>query len=190
MTPAPALQRVTDDQFSAMVERNRPKWINAVMRKGFDRDTASDITSDAILKAWRFLSKFQGQSALSTWMWSILFRQVQEHLRRIAVAGRSCECLTPELESTLTAPENTTQNTLIAQILKHADQLPVKEREVIHAYLNGEYNAPAPYVKILKHRAIIHLQKSLSVSRSCNHCSPSRVERFALQTTPLTESNH
>ncbi len=160
MSPAPARERVSSEQFSALVERTRQKWIHAIMRKGFDQDTASDITSDAILNAWRFLHNFNGESALSTWVWTILFNQTREHLRRNQRQPRF-EYLTQSLQDSAVMPESTTQGALVAQVLAHASKLPKREREVIHAYLEGGYNAPPQCVKILKHRAIIHLQKSI-----------------------------
>ena len=51
------------------------------MLKG-EQAAAEDVVQDAFLKAYKGLEKFRGESALSTWFFTILIREVRSHQRR------------------------------------------------------------------------------------------------------------
>jgi len=49
---------------------------------GLDADAAEDVVGDTLLKVYQALPDFRGESRLSSWVWTIAYRQGIEHLRR------------------------------------------------------------------------------------------------------------
>jgi RNA polymerase sigma-70 factor (ECF subfamily) len=53
------------------------------LRMTGDRNSAADLAQDVLLKAWRNLDSWQGQSKFSTWMYSIMRNHcINEHAAR------------------------------------------------------------------------------------------------------------
>jgi RNA polymerase sigma-70 factor (ECF subfamily) len=57
--------------FDLIVERNRRSVYQLCYRFVGNHEDASDLTQDVFLRAYRGLSKFRGQSSLSTWLYRI-----------------------------------------------------------------------------------------------------------------------
>ncbi len=69
--------------FDDLVETHRDSAVRLAYRlSGGDAATAEDIAQNAFLRAYQGLSRFRGDSALSTWFHSILVREVHRHRRR------------------------------------------------------------------------------------------------------------
>lgn len=49
---------------------------------GLDADATEDVVGDTLLKVYQALPGFRGESRLSSWVWTIAYRQGIEHLRR------------------------------------------------------------------------------------------------------------
>jgi RNA polymerase sigma factor (sigma-70 family) len=49
---------------------------------GLKDDEVEDVASETFLAAYRGLGQYRGQSELSTWLWSIAYRQAINHLRK------------------------------------------------------------------------------------------------------------
>ena len=60
----------------------RPRLVAVAMRIVRDRDDAEDVVQEALLKACRSLTRFEGRSAFSTWLHRIVVNAALERLRR------------------------------------------------------------------------------------------------------------
>ncbi len=60
----------------------RPRLIAVAMRIVRDRDDAEDVVQEALLKACRSLTRFEGRSAFSTWLHRIVVNAALDRLRR------------------------------------------------------------------------------------------------------------
>ena len=66
----------------AIVRKNASRFINMAMRVVHNHEDAEDVVQQAYLQAFRKFSQFQGRSALSTWVGSIVIRAAYMHVRR------------------------------------------------------------------------------------------------------------
>ena len=87
------------EAFAAIVDRHGP-----VMRRYArfilgDDDDASDATQDALVSAWRGLDSFRGDSALRTWLFTLVSRRAADLQRRRRPLPVSDEDLEQHLES-------------------------------------------------------------------------------------------
>jgi RNA polymerase sigma-70 factor (ECF subfamily) len=60
----------------------RPRLLAVAMRIVRDRDDAEDVVQEALLKACRSLTRFEGRSAFSTWLHRIVVNAGLDRLRR------------------------------------------------------------------------------------------------------------
>jgi RNA polymerase sigma-70 factor (ECF subfamily) len=78
-----------EQRFAAFVEAKREQAVRLAWRLlGGDMAAAEDVTQEAFLRAYRGLDGFRGESALSTWFYRILVREVQRYRRWRAVRER------------------------------------------------------------------------------------------------------
>lgn len=76
------LEMPLEVRFRAFVQHHHPKAVAMAWRLlGGDRAAAEDVAQEAFVQAWRALSGFRGDAALSTWFYRILIRQAQRHRR-------------------------------------------------------------------------------------------------------------
>lgn len=82
-------RRGDEAAFTALVTVHAPRLLR--LARGIVGDTAAaeDAVQDALLQAWRGLSGFRGDAALSTWLHTITVRSCRRQLR----AGRPTESL-------------------------------------------------------------------------------------------------
>ena len=122
MSPPPPdgdlLQRArTGDEraFDLLVQRHGGAARRAVRRLVGHPEEVEDLLQDALLKAWRGLDRFRGDSAFGTWLVQIASRTALDHLRRkrrwraeaqalFAQACRRDEALAAEVLGAVAAP--------------------------------------------------------------------------------------
>ena len=66
--------------FSEIVRRHRARLWRVARRYARSDDEADDIVQDALLRASRHLSKFRGDSALTTWLHRLVVNSGYDHL--------------------------------------------------------------------------------------------------------------
>ena len=71
--------------FGEIVEQYSRLIYNIILRSVASPEDAADISQETFLKAWRSLSSFRGDCALSTWLCRIAINCARDHLR---AAGR------------------------------------------------------------------------------------------------------
>lgn len=76
----------TAEEFAAFVDARRDGAFRLAFRLlGGDRAAAEDVAQNAFLRAHRALARFRGESAIDTWFYRIVVREVQRHRRWRAV---------------------------------------------------------------------------------------------------------
>jgi RNA polymerase sigma-70 factor, ECF subfamily len=125
---APAVPAEAVD-WDAVYREEMPRVFNYFRYRGFDRETAEDLTSATFEKAWRARDRYRrDRAAVSTWLLAIARNAATDHFRRSRVA-------VPLAEGELGDPE-----TPETQALREADSrrlrallatLPERERELL-----------------------------------------------------------
>jgi RNA polymerase sigma-70 factor (ECF subfamily) len=75
-------------KFVQVAEQNRPQLLWLAQRMTRDRDEAEDIVQEALLRAFKSLSRFRGESQMGTWLGVIVKNAGREWLRNRK--GRVC----------------------------------------------------------------------------------------------------
>ena len=64
-----------------------PRVLAGLVRRGEDFDAAEDALQEALLRAWRGLARFEGRSALRSWLFTIAtnscLRAIERRPRRV-----------------------------------------------------------------------------------------------------------
>jgi RNA polymerase sigma-70 factor (ECF subfamily) len=79
--------------FAALLRESAPTLERLALRLVGDRHDAEDIAQDAVLKAWRKLPGFKGESRFRTWVCRILVRRALDFLRGRKPAQEALERL-------------------------------------------------------------------------------------------------
>jgi len=74
-------RRGDNDAFEEIVNRYSRLIYNIALRSASSPEDAADITQETFLKAWRSLSAFRGDCALSTWLCRIALNCACDHAR-------------------------------------------------------------------------------------------------------------
>ena len=68
--------------FAEFIEKYKELVFLCCRRLGLRQDEAEDVASETFLAAYKGLRRYSGQAELSTWLWSIAYRQAVNHLRK------------------------------------------------------------------------------------------------------------
>lgn len=68
--------------FETIVARHGPALTRYALRATPDRGDAEDLVQEALVAAWQSLDRYDGRSALRTWLFGILVHKVQSFRRR------------------------------------------------------------------------------------------------------------
>jgi RNA polymerase sigma-70 factor, ECF subfamily len=96
------LQSGDDAAVHELAERYSPRIFQLAMRHVKNREDAEEITQDVLMKVYRKIGAFRGDSALSSWIYRITFNTSMSRLRTDR-AGRAAE---HERERLLAAEES------------------------------------------------------------------------------------
>ncbi|MHC4489098.1 MAG: RNA polymerase sigma factor [Planctomycetota bacterium] len=77
------LLRSGDHQaFAEFIDKYKETVFLCCRRLGLRDDQVEDVASETFLAAYRGLSRYSGRAELSTWLWSIAYRQGVNYLRK------------------------------------------------------------------------------------------------------------
>ena len=78
-----ALRNRDETVLRRIVEANTRKLYRAARGMGHSSEEADDLVQDVFLTFMTSLDRFEGRSAVSTWLYGILLRKVQERRRQV-----------------------------------------------------------------------------------------------------------
>jgi RNA polymerase sigma-70 factor (ECF subfamily) len=114
-------------EFLETAERRRPQLLRMARRLTNSNEDAEDIVQEALMKAYRALAKFRGESQMSSWLGAIVQNTAHEHLRsrrnRVFVSieylsKEDNEVVEIDLPDPGRNPEETWQSTEMENILR------------------------------------------------------------------------
>lgn len=162
--------------FAALVRAHQDEVYTLARRLVGDPHLASDVAQEALIRAWRALPKFRGDSKLSTWLYRITVNTAWTHKKRVARHQASpiddhTEMTAPEGPGD---PEFAGETLELRRRLRRAlDQLPDAQREVVvmkdlygwsHAEIAESMGITVTAAKVRLHRARARLAKDLEES--------------------------
>ncbi|MHC4126399.1 MAG: RNA polymerase sigma factor [Planctomycetota bacterium] len=68
--------------FAEFIDKYKETVFLCCRRLGLKEDQVEDVASETFLAAYRGLSRYSGRAELSTWLWSIAYRQGINYLRK------------------------------------------------------------------------------------------------------------
>ena len=68
--------------FAQFIDKYKETVFLCCRKLGLREDEAEDVASETFLAAYKGLSRYRGQAELSTWLWSIAYRQAVSYLRK------------------------------------------------------------------------------------------------------------
>lgn len=154
-----------DDAFAQLLLPYVDRAFRLAMHRLRNSEEAEDAVQEAMVKAWRGLKHFRGQSSFSTWFFRILWRTCSDRLRRVQPIPMQFE--PPQISSEgdpqsrwdlenieealkrISAPYQT------VLVLHYVEDLPVKEIALI-------LELPLGTVKTRLHRARKALRRVMS----------------------------
>lgn len=113
-------------EFLQVIQQSRPQMLRLAHRFTEIREDAEDIVQEAIMKAFRHLSNFRGESQMNTWLGAIVLNAGRESIRRRKgqvllplqkVCGQSEEESVSDFPDPYPNPEQNYAHTELAEIL-------------------------------------------------------------------------
>ncbi len=159
--------------FAALVRVHQNEVYTLARRLVGDPHLASDVTQEALIRAWRALPRFRGDAQLSTWLHRITVNTAWTHKKRAKRhAGPSIDDLTE-----LPAPLGPDHPEVAGEILElrgklrtALDRLPEGQRQVVimkdvygwsHAEIAETMEISVTAAKVRLHRARARLAKDM-----------------------------
>lgn len=162
--------------FAALVRAHEDEVYTLAHRLVGDPHMAADVAQETLIRAWRALPKFRGDSKLSTWLYRITVNTAWTHTKRAAR-----HAATPIDDHTeIAAPRGAGDPEFAGEILelrgrlrRSLDRLPDAQREVVvlkdiygwsHAEIADSMGITVTAAKVRLHRARARLAKELEES--------------------------
>lgn len=70
------------EAFAEFIEKYKETVFLCCRRLGLREDEAEDVASETFLAAYKGIGRYRGRAELSTWLWSIAYRQGINYLRK------------------------------------------------------------------------------------------------------------
>jgi RNA polymerase sigma-70 factor (ECF subfamily) len=162
--------------FAALVRAHQDEVYTLARRLVGDHHMASDVAQETLIRAWRALPKFRGDSKLSTWLYRITVNTAWTHKKRAARHSTSPIEEHPEIAAPYGEgdPEFAGETVeLRGRLRRSLDRLPPAHREVVvlkdiygwsHAEIAESIGITVTAAKVRLHRARARLAKDLEAS--------------------------
>jgi RNA polymerase sigma-70 factor (ECF subfamily) len=127
--------------FEAIVGRWQTPLVNLAWRFCRDRARAEEMAQEAFLRAWRNLAQFRGDSAFSTWLFSLATNLYRTELRRMPATPLSLDQIAEPPDPRLAALgiEDADRDESIRRAVL---ALPVKYRDALVLFYFHEQDVP------------------------------------------------
>lgn len=170
-------QRGDRAAFAALVRAHQDEVYTLARRLVGDPHLAADVAQDALVRAWRALPAFRGDSKLSTWLHRITVNTAWTHrdrARRHAAVALDEVAERPALPGVDHDPEVAGEMLELRGRLRHAlDRLPEGQRQIVvlkdvygwsHTEIARTMGISVTAAKVRLHRARARLAKDLEES--------------------------
>jgi RNA polymerase sigma-70 factor (ECF subfamily) len=166
--------------FEAIVHRWQTPLVNLAWRFCRDRTRAEEMAQEAFLRAWRNLAQFRGESAFSTWLFSLATNVYRTELRRLPATPLSLDDIAEPPDPRLAGSpvEDASRDEALRRAVL---ALPPKYRDAVLLFYFHEQDVPAAArtlkipegtVKARLFRARELLRSKFSRPRSRNPSTP------------------
>lgn len=128
--------------FEAIVRRWQGPLVNLAWRFCRDRQRAEEMAQEAFLRAWRNLRQWRGDSAFSTWLFSLAANLYRTELRRIPATMLSLDEIAGGAADPRVSPAVFDQAARDESIRRAVLALPPKYRDAILVFYFHEQDVP------------------------------------------------
>lgn len=149
---------MTSADFESCVTANRARWIT-YCSNWMPHQDAEDVVSEAVLKAWRGLPEFKGDSELSTWMGRIIRNLMIDRKRNGAGRFEHVPMWDDESKALKWLPEDVTHKLLMRELLGLIEHPWITKREresILSLYVGGYPNEGS--LRCARHWGILKLR--------------------------------
>lgn len=112
--------------FAEFIDKYKETVFLCCRSLGLKEDEAEDAASETFLAAYKGLERYRGQAELSTWIWSIAYRQAITYMRKNRRKWTTCSELrtaNSELQSSASAVQDSEQAEVIWAAVKRLPSL-------------------------------------------------------------------
>lgn len=165
------------EAFAVLVRRHQDSVYGLALRLTGDRELAADAAQEALVRAWRALPGFRGESSLATWLYRITVNTVWTHRTRARRrVTEQIEDVAHLLEANeLHSPHSHVEAAELGDRIRAAlNQLSTGRRTVVvlkdvygwsHQEISETLDISIPATKIRLHRGRLQLQSLLEGER-------------------------
>jgi RNA polymerase sigma factor (sigma-70 family) len=131
------------NSFSVLVERYQNMVFALALKMLKHREESEEVSQDTFIKVYRSLSKFNGESKFSTWIYRIAYNSCLDRIKKNSKYNNNVEIneiTSNEIshtESIFDSLENKERSIIVKQCM---DKLPEDERIIIHLFYFEELN--------------------------------------------------
>lgn len=140
------------DAFAEFVDKYKEMVFLCCRTLGLREDEVEDVASETFLAAYKAIRQYRGQAGLSTWLWSIAYRQGVNYLRKNrkqqVLAAVDMQAVNSKNVGTLAGLENKEESEFVWQAVKRLPR--VWAVAIILFYREGK--SIAEIAKIMKKR--------------------------------------
>jgi RNA polymerase sigma factor (sigma-70 family) len=125
------------NSFSVLVERYQNMVFALALKMLKHREESEEVSQDTFIKVYRSLSKFNGESKFSTWIYRIAYNSCLDRIKKNSKYNNNVEIneiTSNEIshtESIFDSLENKERSIIVKQCM---DKLPEDERIIIHLF--------------------------------------------------------
>ena len=127
--------------FAALVEQNQSRIFNLALRMTGNPDDAAELAQEALINAWKGLSKFQGGSSFATWLYRLTSNACIDFLRR--------EKRRSGLSMTVSLDEDEEERQVELPDLRYSPEVEAERRELHAAIREGLETLSEEHRKVL-----------------------------------------
>jgi RNA polymerase sigma factor (sigma-70 family) len=131
------------NSFSVLVERYQNMVFALALKMLKHREESEEVSQDTFIKVYKSLSKFNGESKFSTWIYRIAYNSCLDRIKKNSKYNNNVEIneiTSNEIshtESIFDSLENKERSIIVKQCM---DKLPEDERIIIHLFYFEELN--------------------------------------------------
>ena len=131
------------NSFSVLVERYQNMVFALALKMLKHREESEEVSQDTFIKVYKSLSKFNGESKFSTWIYRIAYNTCLDRIKKNSKYNNNVEIneiTSNEIshtESIFDSLENKERSIIVKQCM---DKLPEDERIIIHLFYFEELN--------------------------------------------------